>query len=732
MQPSLPEKERPVVGQPPHLAISVLCATIPVFSIGAYHFMRAGFPAGHWETYARLLGISLFLLFVGDTLGWVLRSGGKAASAAWYRAEAIIPFYALALLFAAGYASARTSLDLAMPPVLLGYLFAAAALFRFVRASRPGYLLAGLGLSLFLCLWVAANTLRPTVLESLVAGTVQIDFWFHASVAQMIRTYGVPSTGFDGVPWMYYHYGSHTLIAHLASLLRVSVVQMYALGYGVIVVPLFFKMYLTFAFTVRQLVARPAGASSAGKIDYLTMLVFLCFFLQVVKNLYSGLFLGYNFLGSESYTTGLAFLFALGSTGLSFWHAGGMASRKHRLAFFFGFLPVALVVLGFLKISLLYLVMALFAYLFLRLQWFKHAALWLCGALLTVIALGVYLLTVETILFGGRQVGYEGQTKLFYFFRETHPFEPLNFFLFFFLWSYLFIAVFVVVERTRNGRRWRDAFRQRRTLGVELVVLVCVAGLLPGFFLVLTGGNAMYFSGFQALFSSALVIAFLPLVGQRIREAGFVRRLRPGYRIAIATVLSVAVFLVLYMNLRMKVNQELTDDFALRKTLLADPTPESFNLSEALGLLFGEARSANQQKFAYFRSPAVGEALRRDTVYAYVQRLAALDRRAVAEKRTHSVYADYQRGNLPFRAPCYIVPFLVPALSGMAALYGVPYDCPMGAYGYEYYNSRYKGHPGWDHVYLPEELCRMAAQHQFSNVLILNFKDLRFRPLPCR
>ncbi len=693
--------------------------------------MRAGFPAEHWETYARLLGTSLLLLFAGDNLDRLLRPGDKAAPAKWYRSEAVIPFYALALLCVGGYASARTSLDLGMPPVVLGYLLAAASLFRFVRHCRAGYLLSGLGLSLFLCLWVAAHTVRPTVLESLVTGNTQIDFWFHTAVAQMIRTYGVPSTGFDGVPWMYYHYGTHTLIANLASLLRVSVQQMYALGYAVILVPLFFKMYLTFAFTVRQTVARPAGVPDTGKIDFLTMVVFLCVFLQIVKNLYTGLFLGYNFLGSESYTTGLSFLFALCSIGLTFRHAGGLRPGRHRRWFFLGFLPVSFVVLGFLKISLLYLAMCVFGYLFLRLQWYKHAALWLSGVMLTVISVGVYLLTVETLLFGNRRMGYEGRTELLYFFRKTHPFEPLNFFLFFFLWSYLFILLFLVLERT-GGRPLRQSFGERRTLGAELVALICVAGLLPSFLLELTGGNAMYFSGFQALFSSALVIAFLPLVQQRVRQARFVRQLPAAYRIGAATALSIAVFLVLYMNLRMKINQELSDDFAARKAILRDPTPERFNLSAALGLLFGGAHSENQRKFVYFRSPAVQEALAKDSVYGYLKQLERLNGLDIAAKRKQCLYADYRRGSLSFKAPCFVVPFLAPALAGISGLYGMPYDCPMGAYGFEYYNGRYKHHPGWDHVYLPRELCRMAAHHGFSNVLILNFKELRFRPLPCR
>jgi hypothetical protein len=153
-------------------------------------------------------------------------------------------------------------------------------------------------LALFFSLWVIGKTLFPIPLEVAAtgAGPINLDFWYHSALTQMLKTYGVPSTGFDGTPWIYYHYGTHWMIAQLSKLLALPVIQLYAAGYSILFVPWYFQAYLVFALTVRRLVfGKPEGNALPG---FLFWTVLLCVFIQVIKHQYSGGLLG-SFLVSH-------------------------------------------------------------------------------------------------------------------------------------------------------------------------------------------------------------------------------------------------------------------------------------------------------------------------------------------------------------------------------------------------------------------------------------------------
>lgn len=90
----------------------------------------------------------------------------------------------------------------------------------------------------------------------------QIDELYHASICNMLRTYGVASTGLDGVPFQPYHFGSHWLFARLCNLLDVRVIDFYSRGYRVVFVPFGVFCLSTFAAAVAE--ARSLRESRAG------------------------------------------------------------------------------------------------------------------------------------------------------------------------------------------------------------------------------------------------------------------------------------------------------------------------------------------------------------------------------------------------------------------------------------------------------------------------------------
>jgi hypothetical protein len=94
-----------------------------------------------------------------------------------------------------------------------------------------GFTLAGL------C-W-GSNYLSPNFAEGLKRGHGNLDEIFHIAIANMIKSYGVPSTGLNGLIYLPYHWGSHCYLASFSKLLGISVLESYNLLYPIVITPLF-------------------------------------------------------------------------------------------------------------------------------------------------------------------------------------------------------------------------------------------------------------------------------------------------------------------------------------------------------------------------------------------------------------------------------------------------------------------------------------------------------------
>ncbi|CAA9213261.1 MAG: hypothetical protein AVDCRST_MAG56-63 [uncultured Cytophagales bacterium] len=675
--------------------------------------LRAGLADRSEELLVKCTGVAFFLLFAPAAIAPLLARHARNVDLA----RVAVSLALLVALSLPGW--------LALPPPLAvgltwliagtGFVLAAIQWYSFFAATpfyRFCYLIL---LGLLFNLWVLSNTLRPALLEGVVAGITHIDLWFNISVAQMLKSYAIPSTGLDGTPWLYYHYGSHWYFALLSKLMGVAVRNVYEVGYPVIVVPVFFQAFLHFALYIRRVVL---GSDAPGKpLRFSFWLLFLCIFLQVIKNLYSGVMLGYSFLESESFVLGLTFMFFFFSGCVLYWTNRGHYHPAWLPGLLLVILPVFVVILGFLKISVLYVMCSLAGYLFLRLGLYKKPLGWISLAVLVALSLVVYLEAVETLTFGGRHISAEGTWFPFYFYRETHRFEPLNFFLFFFQWTYLFILLTVVTHRLYNLPRWREAIRQKQTLPAECAVVIAVSGLLPSFFLFLTGPDAMYFSSIQVLVSAALVLAYLPAF-RLPHYAGF-NPGRPLYRVA-ATLASTGILLILYMNTRFSINDNLlTPNANVRKVILGDSTRRSFTISDAAwAAVTGLTGRQPPPHFAPWYSGAVQKALNADSVYRHLHRLSSLDTLPLSLKSKAMVYVDVMRQLPPYRTGCAETALITPALTGMAALDGILYKCPAGGYGFEYYGYKPEHYPGWDKQYSLAELLQRAGQKQRSSLFV--------------
>jgi hypothetical protein len=88
--------------------------------------------------------------------------------------------------------------------------------------------------------------------ELIGQGKMMDDSLFHMALGNMLKTYGAPSTGLDGLPYYPYHWGSHAYFAQIARLLNITMPDMYHVAYMIIIVPLFVFGALIAAIDLRR------------------------------------------------------------------------------------------------------------------------------------------------------------------------------------------------------------------------------------------------------------------------------------------------------------------------------------------------------------------------------------------------------------------------------------------------------------------------------------------------
>jgi hypothetical protein len=191
---------------------------------------------------------------------------------------------------------------------------------------------------------------------------------------------------------------------------------------------------------------------------------------------------------------------------------------------------------------------------------------------------------------------------------------------------------------------------------------------------------------------------------------------------------------VLFARTQFVINDLLRANTGVRKKLLQTPAEQLFNFTEVVQLAISSVTgnySEEQRRVLTWYSPAVQEELNRDSTYIFLTKVSALDGLPMVQKRNSAIYTNFTSYILPFKVPCGVVPFFIPGLSGIAMIVGQPYDCPMGGWGFEYYNTRYKHYPGWDKIFTQAELCRDAQGKSFSELILFNEQKEKFQFVKC-
>jgi hypothetical protein len=507
-------------------AVALFSAIVAVALAAVGFLLRFGFQDNSPVEWAKYVGLSWFLVSFSLIARRLLAAGTGGRVGRWWSSHGFLTLFGLAV--AAGFGMPAVALGKTAGAVLCvvgvgGFLLALAT--RGSRGARRGLvlLIAFAGLFSIYAAGAAWGTgdRNPLFVEDICFGRASIDTLFHASICNMLRTYGVHGTGLDGLPSLQYHFGSHWIFARLCNLLDVRVIDLYNRGYPVVFIPFGVLSLGTAALGLAQR-ARGGGARttndaseprSIGVVFWLILLVGYIGFLPYASNFMP--INGWNsIITSESYGLAVAVSLLLVAAVWSFVGDVFFSGGRSRIAdLVVGALLLAALVgaIGLLKISVMLVLAASAGYLVWRLRLFRSLAL-------DLLALGV-ILTASVAYQATADPGYFalGESRFIPFGFPRANIEPQwwpEFWLIYYAWIWVLAAVRLRQEGIRTVGDLSAAWRGRKLLDLEFVVVAALFGAAPG--LIMKYSSTHYFSNYQQWLALALLLS---IVARRARNA---------------------------------------------------------------------------------------------------------------------------------------------------------------------------------------------------------------------
>ena len=654
-------------------------------------------------------GLALLLINV-PVLLW--RAAQKTTRLAWVRSYSLFWLLTLAVIAAVGRFAIELSSSPAIAIVILG---SAAFLIVFVAWLRQMSIARGLLLvtaSGFFATWAGGVVWgriykSPLFTEMLITnGIVHHDGLALSALANMLRTYQVASVGLDGLPYMAYHWGTPWLFAQLSNLTSQSVFEFYQLGFPVTMIPLFFGAVIAFAVQASE------RDVTSERITWLLFLAATIGVFPITGMDALGVWTS-NLLISESYTVGIPVALMLLATAIAFWRDRGKAvlAGKARLSDFV-FLALilggGLIALGYIKISMMILGFVAAAYAALRLGIWKRWPL----ALIALWIAGLVFVTYGRVSLAAHREGLAP-------FDFIRGFVPRPWWAFFVLvqlfWSVLYVVLRLRQENTKTVGDLLRAVRERRIIDVEVVAVVALAGILPGFILHIDGGSAFYFSDIQRWLSLGLLLSGASALFARTASRSLTGLQKAAIAfIALPFVISTARNSVHWTERMLRANAE------LRHSLY--PAGEAAELTPGL------------RSLPRLTDPVKLEAgLRRSPNFNEVKSLLQLSATPLDDKRRTAVLVPQSEAQYwtMLRRPnaCAFSGLVVPAVTGMAMIDGMPAaECRLSPYyGLSLFARRTR--PQSSAEIEPAAACRRAMARGFTRVMMLRF-DSEGRAMP--
>jgi hypothetical protein len=725
------------------LTASVFSSIIAVVLALIYYLSRIGF-SNHLLPIVYVLSISLLLLNFPIFYRIIFHKITFYSKDTWITSDAFYSFIILSLLILIGFLVPSININIILiifPIGLIAFFF---IFIVWLSSKKIRQSLIFVGFTGLFSLWVAAivwnsGYLTPLFFEHIIAfGEAHADTLFHAAIAGMIKTYGFPSTGINGLEYISYHYGSHWIFAQLAKLVRLDTVHFYNLAYPIIFVPFFYQVSILFIIKIKDFIHK-ANSSWILTTDYIFWLVFFIMqigFITPQSELITSW--GWNaHLISESYNISLSFTLILITMVLYL-----IPSIEINESYFINelfiivFVPLLLIVIGFNKISLIYLLISFYIYIIYRLNLYRQ--------FIYIVSIGLAISSILFVMYfiGKRSAGITFSPFDFFI---SYGRGNIFFFLFYFFFSWVFIILKCYEKNISSISDFKSYLITNNIMDIEIVLLFCLVGAAPGLIVGLGGSAAHYFADFQALIAVSLLLANLDNFYYKLArniEFGPLGELKLKYFfiiiigafILISTAINyvkpisnmVSINLITRIQLSMiQNNSAVINNSTSRKSQgLIKQALKIGNLSAINLIIFRNVKGKIKQGLKIGNFTAIKDLLISDPFKAQqdnqeallINKLQELGNAPPSERKMTVLFIPQSNKLYWNLLSCDRMPSLAPAISNLAMIDGLPEINCMGGYFMDY--RRQEEQAPVDQI--KDEICLKAWDQGFSRIILLD------------
>lgn len=704
-----------------------------------YWICRLGFENNSIYPVIKTLGICLFIIFLSEFIRLIVYRYENQDSI--FLSDSFISFTGITGIILCGFFISIIKVNLCFIFVILGYFFFMAGIYNFVRNREKikiVYIIAGFLFALYIAgiIW-GSGYHNPLFVELIVvASPPSIDTLFHANLTNIIKTYGIPSTGLDGLIYLPTHYGSHWIFAQLSKLLEIPPIIFYQLAYPVIFIPFLLKNIMSFSIEVKKYM------NLKIHLDFFFLIIFLIAFIGFLpKNIsvYSSIWY-WNIFISESYSLAFLFSFILFSLLIIFLRnvsLQNITTNKKEYVFLYFLLPLFIGIIGFLKISLMFLWFIVYVYLFLRLGLYKNikfSVSFFNSSLLFFIVYYMAKATVETPL------RINNILSFFYFISSC---ANDGYFIYYFFghyfWSWTLIYLLFCHKNIITLLDLKNSFLRREIIYLEIIGLLCIFGALPGIIVLLPYGAAgsFYFSDIQSWVSLGILLGILSVFLQDWDQSKekFIKSFREIRNIKIINIfiilivfISLISFLFNFIN---PIKSFLEEQIKFRKKILIY-CDENYNQKEFLLNVIETKNFLKIKDGINYIISAPQKALEKNKNYQLLKLFEELEKLPLKEKKETLIYIPKTNNlywNLLYKPDIKeeewknfygkASSFVAPAITGIAMIDGLPPVelCKEKYFGYVVYEFS-----NTEQLELNrEELCHRVLDKGFSKVIIIDF-----------
>lgn len=539
-------------------------------------------------------------------------------------------------------------------------------------------------------MWAGPNS-YPLSAEAVTLGRYGPDTLYHASMISMIRTYGVPTTGIDGIPYVPYHFGSYLIYTAILAITGAQPIDFYEYSVPILALPFFLSRLLTFALDVRRFAN--LSDAHAPSLIWLTLIAAFAGIIPLDLSLLIGE-TRWVMMRSDSHLWGMALIFTLFSLILRELARRPADLRRFSPALLIA-LPLILGMVGLIKLSVLYVLAALMVYSFLRFGLYRYPRFVFSFAAAMLVGLAVYLIAApHSYLAVIRPLGY------------LRTWVPLAWWP---IWLILamFWPLLIALIRLRTP--------SRPMLDLEVLAVLVIVGLAPSLLFDMPIQDAIWFLEVSKWVAVALLIAYLPLIVPTLRALK-ARPLRPAA--VTAWLIGLSLAWIMLANVISEANETLRRNLRLRVdySQYADHTDD-----DGIRALFSRIQSTDGLAEFLLNHWRYTDAPPHAPMVALLHDLRALPR---SEKRQSILFIpqsndDYwEMGHRTFSRVCQTTPFIAPAITGIAMLDARPDPaCNAAFWGYEIFGQRTT--PQSLSAADPAALCRRATDLGFRTLIVI-------------